>query len=171
LQTNLNKWATTIKLSPVLEVDGDFGSVTEAAVKLALTYFDYSAANVALGEVPEALWTSLEGTPPVTPPADPKYGPPTDLKVALTTTVTAEFSWAAPAAVAGLPAASEYSVFLYKGEANEAHIVSGFPQVIAATNLSVEVTAGDIYILHVVASGADGADEGSDVFASATFTA
>lgn len=74
LQTNLNKWAKDIKLTTPLVADGNFGAVTETAVKLALTYFDYSAANVALGQVPEALWVSLEGTPPTPPPpAPPKY--------------------------------------------------------------------------------------------------
>lgn len=64
LQTRLNTWAKEIKLKNLIATDGTFGPATEVAVKLALTYWDYSAANVALGEAPESLWVHLSTAPP-----------------------------------------------------------------------------------------------------------
>jgi hypothetical protein len=70
-QDNLNKWAKPIKLAKDLVVDGNYGPLTEAAVKLALVHFDYSAAHVALGEVPQSLAVHLAGAVPVDPPPPP----------------------------------------------------------------------------------------------------
>jgi hypothetical protein len=83
-QTNLNKWAKPIKLTKPLVVDGAFGALTEAAVKLALVHFDYSAANVALGEVPQSLAVHLAGAVPVDPPPPP---PPPPVKTIKNVTV------------------------------------------------------------------------------------
>lgn len=67
LQTRLNAWAKEIKLTALISTDGTFGPATEAAVKLALIHWDYSEANVALGEAPESLWVHLSSAVPVTP--------------------------------------------------------------------------------------------------------
>jgi hypothetical protein len=71
LQTGLNKWAEPIGLKAKLVVDGNFGALTEAAVKLALVHFDYSAANVALGEAPQSLFDHLAAAVPPTPVPEP----------------------------------------------------------------------------------------------------
>lgn len=74
VQANLNKWAAEIRLTPKLTVDGDFGAATLAAVKLALTYWHYSAAGVALGEVDQSLYDHLASSP--VPPAPVKVAVP-----------------------------------------------------------------------------------------------
>jgi hypothetical protein len=66
IQRGLNKWAQQIKLTKELATDGSFGPDTAAAVKLAHEYWDYSAENVALGEVDQSLWNHLWNNPPVT---------------------------------------------------------------------------------------------------------
>jgi peptidoglycan hydrolase-like protein with peptidoglycan-binding domain len=63
-QRGLNKWRAEIGLAALLATDGSFGPATEAAVRLALTYWNYSAANVALGQVDQSLYDHLLADPP-----------------------------------------------------------------------------------------------------------
>jgi hypothetical protein len=172
-QTNLNKWAKPIKLATPLVVDGNFGALTLAAVKLALTYFDYSAANVALGQVPQSLATHLAGAVPVTPPPPPPtphYGAPRSLVATPETETTIEYtlSWTAPAAVAGVPAPTEYQVYVYDGVADEAHII-GPATTVTSTSTTVALKPGQHYIVHVLAAG-DAKYIGADIFATLDVT-
>jgi hypothetical protein len=65
IQRGLNKWQTQIKLNTELVTDGDYGALTEAAVLLAQTYWNYSDKNPTWGEVDESLWNHLLVNPPV----------------------------------------------------------------------------------------------------------
>jgi peptidoglycan hydrolase-like protein with peptidoglycan-binding domain len=172
VQTRLNSWATPIKLKAKLTVDGVYGALTEAAVKLALTYFDYSAANVALGEVPETLFTHLAAKPPVTPvtpPADWTYPAPGSPK-ATASMATYVLSWTAPV-VSGEAAPAEYAVFIYKGTVcDEKNIVLGYPQITTAKSLTTKSLPAGVYTAHIVAGAAGGTHEGADVFATVEFT-
>src|SRR5712692_7688177 len=76
LQKNLNKWASKIGLSPVLTADGNFGSLTKAAVQKAFTYWHYNAGTVAAGVVDGSLWNHLLASPVPTPPPPPPPPPP-----------------------------------------------------------------------------------------------
>jgi hypothetical protein len=169
VQSRLNAWATQIKLTTKLTVDGNFGALTEAAVKLALTYWDYSAANVALGEVPESLWAQLNGTPPSPPPVDWTYPAPGS-PAAVASMATYVLTWTAPS-VTDEPAPAEYAVFIYKGTVcDEADIVLGYPQVVTGKTITTKSLPAGTYTAHIVAAGPGGTDEGPDVFATVEFT-
>jgi hypothetical protein len=72
MQTNINRWASVIGLSPVLTVDGNFGPLTAAAVSLAETHFGMAANS----QCSEALFNDLKGTPGGTTPPPPPPPPP-----------------------------------------------------------------------------------------------
>lgn len=77
LQELLNKRAEGIGLKAKLQVDGDFGPKTLAAVKLALKAFNYSAAKVDKGECDASLWEHLKkGDFPKSAPKPAKPKPP-----------------------------------------------------------------------------------------------
>ena len=77
LQRGLDKWAPEIGLRTKIATDGDFGSSTEAAVRDALHYFDYSAANVNAGVAIPSLQQHLLVNPsPVAKKPPPPVKPP-----------------------------------------------------------------------------------------------
>jgi hypothetical protein len=171
VQTRLNLWSVAIKLKTKLTVDGNFGALTLAAVKLALTYFDYSAANVALGQVPESLWNHLAATPPTPPPPPPANWtyPAPGSPAAVASMSTYVLTWTAPS-VAGQEPPAEYAVFIYKGTADEANVVLGYPQTVTGKTLTTKSLPAGSYIAHIVAGGPGGTHEGPDVFATIDFT-
>lgn len=145
-QKRLNAWAKEIGLSKALTVDGDFGPATLAAVKLALKYWNYSAANQAKGEVDQSLWGHLAGSPAVTPPAPPKpetYPAPGGFKV--TGFVTLPLVWE-PVSLNGKSAPS-YTVAVYL---NGQEIGT---KVTTAASTSVVLGYGKSYEIHVWANG------------------
>lgn len=165
LQTNLNKWAADIKLTTLLVVDGDFGTLTLAAVKLALTYFDWSAANVALGEVTEALWDSLEGAPPST---TWNYLAPTGLHVVSAGYTSVKLAWDQPA-LDGHPTPDHYVLWMY----HDGDLVASYPRSIPGATLEYQggsLAENTAYVAHVGTSGVGNAHLGADVFASVSFS-
>jgi peptidoglycan hydrolase-like protein with peptidoglycan-binding domain len=161
LQTRLNVWQVTVGKYAVLTVDGNFGALTLTAVKDFQTY----AGLTVDGIVGPLTWAAVDKNP-----SDPVYGPPTGITVSVDppATVTAALSWKPPVAVPGLPAVTAYSVYLYLGVADEAHIVKGFPATATGTSMTLTgLAAGKVYIAHVTAAS----DAGADAYVSATFTA
>lgn len=63
LQKNLNRWAAVIHLTPALVPDGQFGGLTQSAVKLAQAYLH----TPTTGLVSQGLFTKLSGPLPVNP--------------------------------------------------------------------------------------------------------
>lgn len=106
------------------------------------------------------------------PPAVPTYGPPLDLRV-IGGKTSMKLSWQAPAPVDGLPPASEYTVFVYKGatDASVHTIVPSYPRNVG--NVKVyqggSLSRRSTYTAHVVASGPNYTHVGAFVYASVTF--
>jgi peptidoglycan hydrolase-like protein with peptidoglycan-binding domain len=171
-QTRLNAWRTFITPSfiPALAVDGVFAALTEAAVK------DFQTASKLTvdGIVGSVTWAALNKTPVKTPatPPEPTYGPPLNLR-AIGGKTSVKLSWDAPAPVTGLPPASQYTVFVYRGVtgASVHTIEPSYPRNVG----NVKVYQGgslqrrSTYTAHVVASGPDFTHVGAFVYASVTF--
>jgi hypothetical protein len=107
--------------------------------------------------------------PPPVP--DPRYGPPGGL-TAVGGRTTVKLSWGPPAPVDGLPAASEYTVFIYAGgNPTAATIVKSYPRVVGdvLTYQGGSLKRGRMYTAHVVAAGPDGAHVKPFTYASASF--
>lgn len=105
LQTNLNRWASVIKLSTPLTVDGNFGPATAAAVKLAQAYFKDTAAS---GTCSQLLFGELAvgpGSPPPPPPPPGSwvFGPLRSVTVSGVTASTANVSVESPGTFIGTP--------------------------------------------------------------------
>jgi peptidoglycan hydrolase-like protein with peptidoglycan-binding domain len=173
-QTRLNAWRgfITPSFAPALTVDGVFGALTEAAVKAFQTAHKFTVDGI----VGTVTWAALRANPVKTPPTpppppEPKYGPPLDLKV-IGGKTSMKLSWQAPAPVNGLPPASEYTVFVYKGTDPSVHTIEpSYPRVVG----NVKVYQGgslqrrSTYTAHVVASGPGYTHVGNFVYASVTF--
>ena len=172
-QTRLNLWRTFItpSFTSDLVVDGNFGALTVAAVKDFQTAFKIAVDGV----VGPVTWSDLNKAPVKTPPAPPAptYGPPLDLKV-IGGKTSMKLSWEAPAAVTGLPPASEYTVYVYKGAtgASVKTLVPSYPRNVG----NVKVYQGGSlarhteYTAHVVASGPGYTHVRPYAYASVTFT-
>lgn len=164
-QTDLNKWHTVAGTNAAVTVDGSYGVLTEAAVKS----FQGAKKLTMDGIVGPATWAILKTTPvKPTPPAPKYYGVPRAAAAKAIVPATANYTltWEAPTAVTGVPAPTEYELFVYNGEANEAHIVAGYPLTVAGTSHELaNLTAGAHYIVHIVAAG-DSTFIGPDVFAT-----
>ena len=171
-QTRLNLWRTFItpNFAPPLVVDGNFGTLTETAVKDFQTAWKITVDGI----VGTVTWAHLKAVPVRTPPAPPAptYGAPLNLKV-IGGKTSMKLSWEAPAPVKGLPPASEYTVFVYKGTDPSVHTIEpSYPRNVG----NVKVYQGgslqrrSTYTAHVVASGPDFTHVGSFVYASVTFS-
>lgn len=170
-QTDLNKWhAATPSTNAAVTVDGSYGVLTEAAVKS----FQGAKKLTMDGIVGPATWAILKTTPPVpTPPAPPApshYGPPLRplAEQVAEASIEYELSWDAPAAVAGVPAPTEYQVYIYDGVADEAHII-GPATTVTTTKTTANLKPGQHYIVHILAAG-NAKYIGADVFATLDVT-
>ena len=113
------------------------------------------------------------GSTPPKPPA-PFYGAPRNVVVDVVTPSTQAFTlmWSAPAPVSGVPVPTAYEVFVYENTADEAHILTGYPTTVPASDASLKVEGlahGNRYIVHIVAAG-DTKYIGKDVFATTVLT-
>lgn len=165
LQGRLNVWKAAVNGYPELYVDGNFGVLTEDALKKFQGFKKLTTDGVC----GPATWAAVDGSPPS--PMVPTYPPPAVLNsaVVVPATVDVDLNWSVSAPPPGLPVPS-YEVFLYRNVADEAHIVAGYPRPVAGTELTVTVTHGDTYIAHVVATGPDGKYVRPNTYASRTFT-
>lgn len=105
------------------------------------------------------------------PPADPRYGPPLNLKVFGGHT-TMKLWWDPPAPVEGLPKASWYQVFVYQGDTpSAATIVPSYPRKVGGVLVyqGGSLTPGKSYVAHVVAGGPNGANVKPFTYASVSF--
>jgi hypothetical protein len=106
------------------------------------------------------------------PPAPATYGPPLKLEARAGHT-SVELSWSRPAAVPGLPAASWFEVFIYRGRTcNTSTLVKTYPRAVGNV---LEYQGGSLaentaYTAHVVAGGANGSHVRPYTYASAEFT-
>jgi hypothetical protein len=156
----INKWAKEIGLGTLLKTDGSFGLLTEVAVKLALVYWHYSAANVAKGEVDQSLWDHLKAAIPA-PPAPPKPVPyPAPAGLAVSPSVSVTLSWK-PSVLSG-KAATSYTVALYSSSGS---LVSD--KTVTGTSTTLTLMHGRQYEIHVWANGGPVAPP----HATVTFTA
>jgi peptidoglycan hydrolase-like protein with peptidoglycan-binding domain len=163
-QKNLNKWGYA---SPALTTDGNFGALTQTAVEKAQTAHKLPVN----GTVDETLWKILLGSPatPPPPPQQPFYGRPGNLAAVAATPPTMDYvlTWSVPAPVAGVPAPTEYQVYVYDGVADVAHLFQK-EATVTTTKLGVNgLKRGHTYIVHVVAAGV-AKYVGADVFATLT---
>jgi peptidoglycan hydrolase-like protein with peptidoglycan-binding domain len=165
LQGRLNAWKAAVNAYPELTVDGDFGTLTENAVKKFQSFKKLTVDGICGPDT----WAAVDGTPPS--PVVPTYPPPAVLNsaVVVPATVDVDLTWSVSAPPAGLPVPT-YEVFLYRNVADEAHIVAGYPKPVAGTKLTATLTHGDTYIAHVVATGPDGKYVRPNTYASKTFT-
>lgn len=165
LQRGLNKWKYA---SPLLVTDGNFGALTEDAVKTA-----QAARKLPVtGVVDETLWKILLVNPVPPPPPAKFYGKPRNLSADAVPaqTVNYDLAWSAPSPQLGVPVPTQYQVFVYENVADEAHIVEGYPAKIPAMRTTVVgLKHGQHYIVHVVAAG-NTEYIGKDVFATLTLS-
>jgi peptidoglycan hydrolase-like protein with peptidoglycan-binding domain len=154
LQKSLNKWAKPIGLVLPLLPDGNFGSLTKAAVILAQEHF--AEHGITAGNVTLSLFTKLQAALPVIvpPPPPPVYGPPLGLSVAPDATVT--IAWSAPATVAGLTAAPTAYIVTVTDSTKKS--IAGFPITLPGTqtSLNVSLPRGGAFAFSVTAKGANG---------------
>lgn len=167
-QTDLNKWHTIAGTNAAVTVDGSYGALTEAAVKS----FQGAKKLTMDGVVGPATWAILKTTPvKPTPPPVGHYGAPLRplAEQVASTSVEYEITWDAPHAVVGVPAPTEYQVFVYDGVPDEAHIIAPAFTVVVP-KLTVTLKHGQHYIVHIVAAG-DTKYIGADIFATLLITA
>lgn len=164
LQGRLNVWRNTVNKYPLLTVDGNFGAVTETAVK---DFQGYAKITVD-GTCGPVTWSHVDSQPPAAPST---YGPPTSpsATVIMPATIAVDITWSAPAPEPGLPAPT-YDVYLYKGSTVKINLVSGFPKPVTGTRTTAVVTHGQAYTVHIVATGPNGAHVRPNTYASRTFT-
>jgi hypothetical protein len=162
LQADLNKWASEIKLTVPLVVDGAFGALTEAAVVLAQKYFgDKGAAGTASQTF---VSNNLAKTPGVvvTPPPPPPwvFGKVVNLKVPAAGPSSFKVEFDSPAGKSPQPIA-RYEVGVCKGTKLGA-VVPSYPryiQSIASGSYGEQygsLAADTEYVVAVRAQLADG---------------